>query len=83
MPALLHCYINDADILIGFVSFGIDFDIWDSLNNFHSFSHPSKHTVLVVKPWLLESTEGEKEKRVKIKSSIDRYQKKKKKQNNE
>lgn len=27
MPALLHCYINDADILIGFVSFGIDFDI--------------------------------------------------------
>lgn len=27
MPPLLHCYINDADILIGFVSFGIDFDI--------------------------------------------------------
>lgn len=27
MPALLHRDINDADILIGFVSFGIDFDI--------------------------------------------------------
>lgn len=47
-PDLLHCDINDADILIGLVSFGIDFNIRDSLNNFHSFSHSSKHAVFVV-----------------------------------
>lgn len=47
-PDLLHCDINDADILIGLVSFGIDFNIRDSLNNFHSFGHPSKHAVFVV-----------------------------------
>ena len=49
---LLDSNIYDADIFIGLICFGIDFDVGDPLYDFHSFSHSSKHCVLIIKPRL-------------------------------
>ena len=47
--------VDDADVLVGFVGFGVDFDVWDPLDNLHPFGAPSKHCVLVIQPGLQRS----------------------------
>lgn len=49
---LLDSDVYDADVFIGLVRLGIDFYIWDSLNDFHPFGNSSKNGVFVVKPRL-------------------------------
>lgn len=42
--------INDADVFIWFVGFGVDFYVGDPLDHLHPFRGPSKHCVLIVQP---------------------------------
>ena len=44
--------VEDLDIVIRFVCFGMNFDLTDILNYLHSSDHSPKHGVLVVQPWL-------------------------------
>lgn len=48
--------VDDADVLVGFVGFGVNLGIRDPLDRLHAFDAASKHGVLVVQPGLQTQT---------------------------
>lgn len=44
----LDSYVDDVNVFVWFLSFGVDFGVGDPLDHLHAFGTPSEHSVLVV-----------------------------------